>query len=76
MYHITERAGVMLHVSFDKDDEGRVCFHSIRVMDGEYRPVGPDLTPLFENTVSLDPPVVGEIREGEDLRSIICGELQ
>lgn len=50
--HIFELAGVLLNVQYSATKPD-VTFHSVRVMDGDYKCVGPDLIPMLHNTLLL-----------------------
>jgi hypothetical protein len=45
--HIHDSAGVSLRVEYTVASDGVLTFHNIKVLDADYRPVGPDLTPLL-----------------------------
>lgn len=50
--HIYEdESGVMLHVEYDPVPP--LTFTSVRAIDPEYKPVGPDLTPLLDNMYTI-----------------------
>jgi hypothetical protein len=60
---IIDRSGVLMQVSYE---EGRpatpdapaepITFHSVFVLDGDYRPTGPDILPLLDGmTVMISP---------------------
>ena len=66
--HIFEHAGVMLEVKYAP---GVVpTFHTIRVLDANYRAVGPDLSPLLHDTLRMVAP-----GEAETFLSTIVAEL-
>lgn len=56
MVHIFEHEGVMLRVDYDPGDDGVPTFHEVRVLDSEYRPVGPNLTNMLDSTLLMSPP--------------------
>ena len=50
--HIFELAGVLLNVQYSATQPD-VTFHSVRVMDGDYKCVGPNLMPMLHNTLLM-----------------------
>lgn len=78
MVHIYERCGVLLHVEYTPGADGIPTFQDVRVTDGHYRPVGPNLLPLMHDLLVLTD-VAGSAtneREAETVLSSITGELQ
>jgi hypothetical protein len=72
---IVEHAGVLLWVEYD--DVSPPTFNTVRVLDGEYRPVGPNLVPLLNDLVLILKPEaqVGEEVEAERFLSNILTEM-
>lgn len=52
---VVERAGVMLQVEFvpPASPEETITFYNIRVLDGDYRPCGPNLVQLLDPLLVL-----------------------
>lgn len=77
--HIYEHAGIMLDVQYTNDSsaqDGMPTFHSIRVMDSNYRPTGPDLRPMLHNTlIILQDPQPGLRLDAYTLLTCIAEEL-
>lgn len=75
-HHIFEHCGVMLHVDYSNDQHGIAQFHDIRVMDGNYRPCGPDLRPLLHQALLItNAPVTGARLDAHTFLSAIAMEL-
>lgn len=55
MRHIFEHAGVLLQVDYSPTKPD-VTFHTVHVLDTNYKAVGPDLTPLLHDLLLLIPP--------------------
>lgn len=53
MKTIFEHAGVMLAVDYTPGDDGIHSFNEVRVLDGDYRPTGPNLTSLLDTAFVL-----------------------
>ena len=71
--HIHDSAGVSLRVEYAIASDGVLIFHNIKVLDADYRPVGPDLTPLLHTLLVLtnvNPP------QGEHFLSTLVAEIQ
>lgn len=63
---------VMLEVQYTIAADGVPEFHSIKVLDAEYRATGPDLTNMLHMLVALQqehPPA------GDRVLSLICKEI-
>lgn len=65
-----ENAGVTLRVEYSIAEYKVPVFESIRVLDGKYRPCGPELIPLLANLLYMHSPL-----EAEPLLSVITGEI-
>lgn len=54
---VIERSGVMLQVEFvpPVSADEVISFNSIRVLDGDYRPCGPNLVQLLDPLLVLSP---------------------
>lgn len=69
--HLHEYAGVTLHVEYDVDaTDGVPILQSVRVLDAQYRPCGPDLTDWLQRLVFMHTP-----EEGEAMLSVLAGEI-
>lgn len=69
--HLYEYAGVTLHVEYDVDAEDSVpTIQSVRVLDAQYQPCGPDLVDWLQRLVFMHTP-----EEGEAMLSVLAGEL-
>ena len=71
--YIHDSAGVSLRVEYSIANDGVLTFHNIKVLDADYRAVGPDLTPLLHRLLVLTnamPP------EGEHFLSTLVAEIQ
>ncbi len=71
--HIHDSAGVSLRVEYAIASDGVLIFHNIKVLDADYRPVGPDLTPLLHHLLvltNINPP------QGEHFLSTLVAEIQ
>lgn len=76
-YHISEHAGVLLHVDYTKDEAGIPTFECVRVMDANYRPIGPNLRHLLDTAMLLTPcPGEPDTQAAESVLSAITGEIQ
>jgi hypothetical protein len=75
--HIYEHEGVMLEVLYSRDPalEEEVIFHSVRTLDSQYRPTGPDLTPLLHTACIVEHEVPGGDSEAVRFLSAIIEEL-
>lgn len=74
--YIFEHCGVMLHVDYTTSPSGMPEFHNIQVMDGNYRPTGPDLRPLLHQTLIIDrQPKRGDRFDAQTFLSAIAQEL-
>lgn len=73
--HIFEHMGVHLHVEYSPGEQPE--FHSVRVLDANYRPTGPDLTHFLHNTLIPcdDEPSMGADMCARSLLSAIVEEL-
>lgn len=71
MIHIFEHRGVMLRVDYAEGAEP--TFNDVRVLDANYRPVGPNLTPLLDNTLLMNdkPDDQGEFSAATFLSAIV-----
>jgi len=67
---VYENAGVTLRVEYSIAEDGVPVFESIRVLDGSYRPCGPELAPFLANLLYLHSSL-----EAEPLLSILSGEI-
>jgi hypothetical protein len=56
MVHIYEHEGVMLRVDYEPGADGIPTFNDVRVLDADYRPVGPNLTNMLDSTLLMSPP--------------------
>lgn len=68
MVYVYEQAGVLLHVEYSEQEEV-VDFHTVRVMDAEYRPVGPNLVELFHNLLVTDIDLPLELNNVENVQA-------
>ena len=50
-YVYEDESGVMLHVEYDP--EHPISFKTVRALDPEYKPVGPNLIPLLDNAYTI-----------------------
>lgn len=67
---VYESAGVNLRVEYSVAPDNIPVFESIRVLDGDYRPCGPELLPLLANLLYLHTPL-----EAESFLSVLSGEI-
>lgn len=67
---VYENAGVTLRVEYSIAEDGVPVFESIRVLDGNYRPCGPELAPFLAKLAYLHSPL-----EAELFLSILSGEI-
>ena len=66
---VVERTGVLFEVQYRRDAQ-RILLEGVRVLDPQYRPVGPNLAVFLHETYTLvEPSVV------ESVLSTIVGEL-
>ena len=72
---IVEISGTLLHVEYVVDSDGVTNFKSVRTLDRNYRPVGPDLTPLLHGALRVTA-TEGHFAEAESFLSSIVTELQ
>lgn len=74
--HIFEHSGVLLHVEYSRNASDETHFHSVRVMDPQYRPTGPELIPLLHQSLLLDTePVMGMRVDAKTFLSAIAEDL-
>ena len=66
--HIYERAGVLLSIDYLPGEEP--TFNSVRVLDADYRPTGPELRDLFHELFVLTGP-----SDGSHLLSLVAEDL-
>lgn len=57
MIHIFEHRGIYLRVDYEPTVPP--TFNSVRVVDANYRPIGPDLQPLLHDTLLVTTPAMG-----------------
>lgn len=65
--------GVFLQVTYHTEDDAPTVT-DIRVLDGDYRPTGPDLTEFLNRLVYISASKDGSV-DGERFISTIIGEL-
>lgn len=78
MIHIFEHAGIHLHVDYTPANSAAdlPTFHTVRVLDANYRPTGPDLTTLLHHTLLLAAePTPGERTDAITFLSAIAADL-
>ena len=69
--HIYEYAGVSLYVDYVVNVEDNIpTINSIRVLDANYAPCGPDLVDWLQRLVFMH-----TVTNGEAMLSVIVGEL-
>lgn len=49
MVHIFDHEGVLLGVNYQRGTDGVPELSGIRALDADYKPTGPDLTPMLAN---------------------------
>lgn len=72
MKHIFEHAGVMLEVDYSPGTKAdpQPTFHTIHVIDANYRACGPNLIPFLHNTLRMV-----ALGEAETFLSTIVADL-
>lgn len=78
MNHIFEHGGVLLDVSYTPAPPGDLdgpTIHSARVLDGDYKPTGPDIVGLLHGAHIIHPPGADGFSEAETFLSAIAGEI-
>lgn len=69
--HLYEFAGITLHVEYAFNaDDGVPTINSVRVLNADYQPCGPDLIDWLQRLVFMHTP-----EEGEAMLSIVVGEI-
>lgn len=76
MKHISDFLGVYLEVEYSEPKAlGGPLFESVRVLDENYAPVGPNLMSMLHNTLSLTGGELNGSAEAERFLSKIAGEI-
>lgn len=68
---------MLLRVDYETTPNEPVLYRAIHVLDSDYRPTGPDLTPLLHDLVLVDKePQPDGTQEAQRFLSLISEELQ
>lgn len=68
--HLYEHGGVTLHVHYSVGEDNIPTIESVRVLDGSYRPCGPDLVEFLQPMA-----LMYTATHGEAMLSVIVGDL-
>lgn len=75
MIHIHDNDGVQLQVEYTIGNDGVLTFESIRPLDSDYRPCGPDLCPMFQQLYVVREDFTAGTLVAEPLLSALVTEI-